>query len=171
MATGCVHFYYGNGKGKTTAAMGLALRALGRGLPVTVVQFLKDGASGECGPLEKLGARLIAGKAAPGFVFTMSDDQKAATKALHDDALAKARATVGGPGILVLDEAGDALSLGLLDESLLLELLQSRGETEIVLTGHQPVESLLQNADYITEMKAHRHPYEKGLPARTGIEY
>lgn len=165
---GYVHFYYGDGKGKTTAAMGLALRALGHALPVTVVQFLKDGGSGECAMLEKLGARVVAGKAAPGFVFSMTDVQKAATRALHDGYLEK---NLINGGLLVLDEVGDALSLGMLDQQKLLALLDHRGETEIVLTGHAPVDCLMARADYITEMKAHRHPYEKGIPAREGIEY
>lgn len=166
---GYVHFYYGDGKGKTTAAMGLALRALGHGLPVTVAQFLKDGSSGECAMLEKLGARIIAGKAAPGFVFSMTDAQKAATRALHDGYLDQDLTAMGG--LLVLDEVGDALTLGMLNQEKLLALLEHRGETEIVLTGHAPVDCLMDRADYITEMKALRHPYEKGIPAREGIEY
>lgn len=165
---GYVHFYYGDGKGKTTAAMGLALRALGHGFPVTVAQFLKDGSSGECAMLEKLGACVIAGKAAPGFVFSMTDAQKAATRALHDGYLEK---NLLNGGLLVLDEVGDALTLGMLNQEKLLALLENRGETEIVLTGHAPVDCLIARSDYITEMKALRHPYEKGIPAREGIEY
>lgn len=171
MENGCIHFYYGDGKGKTTSAMGLALRALGRGLPVTIVQFLKDGTSGECLGLQKLGARILAGKAAPGFVFSMTNAQKEATRALHDANLETARKNVGIKGMLVLDEAGDALSLGLLSEESLISLLEGRGATEIVLTGHTPVECLVSRADYLTEMKALRHPYTTGLPAREGIEY
>lgn len=166
-----IHFYYGDGKGKTTAAMGLALRALGRGMPVTVIQFLKDGASGECAGLAGLGAKVIAGKAAPGFVFSMTDSAKEATRKLHDAHLAAAEAAVNDGGLLVLDEIGDALSMGMVDGERLIKLLDQAGETEIAMTGHQPVDSLLERADYITEMKARRHPYEKGIPARRGIEY
>lgn len=166
-----IHFYYGDGKGKTTAVMGLALRALGSGMPVTVIQFLKDGASGECGSLAKLGAKIVAGKAAPGFVFSMTEAGKAATRKLHDEHLQAAQAALEEGGLLVLDEVGDALSMGMVDGDKLLALLDRKGETEIAMTGHQPLDALMDRADYITEMKARRHPYEKGVQARPGIEF
>lgn len=171
MDKGCIHFYYGNGKGKTTAAMGLALRALGHGMPVWVVQFLKDGSSGECSILERSGASVLAGKAAPGFVSSMTPVQKNATRRLHDQLLEKVSFLIGPKGLLVLDEAGDALSRGLLDEKKLRNLLDNRAGTEIVLTGHQFIPWLAEKADYITEMQARRHPHQKGLAARPGIEY
>lgn len=171
MGKGYIHFYYGNGKGKTTAAMGLALRALGHGMPVWVVQFLKDGSSGECSMLKQSGASVWAGKAAQGFVSSMTPLQKDATRKLHNRLLEEASLFIGQKGLLVLDEAGDALLLGLLDEKKLRNLLDNHTDTEIILTGHQMIPWVAEKADYITEMQAHRHPYQKGQAARPGIEY
>lgn len=151
--------------------MGLALRALGHGMPVWVVQFLKDGSSGECQILKQCGALVFAGKAASGFVSSMTPMQKNATKDLHNRLLEEVSVYTGQKGLLVLDEAGDALSLGLLDEKKLENILDSHGDMEIVLTGHQPISWVAEKADYITEMQVHRHPYQKGLSARPGIEY
>ena len=87
MERGLLHLYWGDGKGKTTAAMGLALRALGSGKRVVIVQFLKGGKSGEIPLLEQLGAKVYRGKAGQKFVFQMNDAEKAATRALQNVAL------------------------------------------------------------------------------------
>ena len=89
---GLLHLYYGDGKGKTTAAMGLALRALGSGKRVVIVQFLKGGQSGEIPLLEQLGATVYRGKAGQKFVFQMNEAEKAATRALQNQNLAAALA-------------------------------------------------------------------------------
>ena len=110
---GLVHLYYGDGKGKTTAAMGLALRALGSGKRVVIVQFLKGGKSGEIPLLEQLGARVYRGKAGQKFVFQMNDAEKAATRALQNENL---RAAMAQPAdLLLLDEAGSAWELDMVD--------------------------------------------------------
>ena len=106
---GLLHLYYGDGKGKTTAAMGLALRALGSGKKVVVLQFLKGGKSGEIPLLEQLGAKIYRGKAGQKFVFQMNDAEKAATRALQDRNLTVAMAQEAD--LLVLDEAGSAWEL------------------------------------------------------------
>ena len=106
---GLLHLYYGDGKGKTTAAMGLALRALGSGKKVVIVQFLKGGKSGEIPLLEQLGATVYRGKAGQKFVFQMNDAEKAATRALQDRNLTVAMAQKAD--LLVLDEAGSAWEL------------------------------------------------------------
>ena len=103
---GLLHLYYGDGKGKTTAAMGLALRALGSGKRVVIVQFLKGGQSGEIPLLEQLGATVYRGKAGQKFVFQMNEAEKAATRALQNKNLAAALAQPCD--MLVLDEAGSA---------------------------------------------------------------
>ena len=134
---GLLHLYYGDGKGKTTAAMGLALRALGSGKRVVIVQFLKGGQSGEIPLLEQLGATVYRGKAGQKFVFQMNEAEKAATRTLQNQNLAAALAQPCD--LLVLDEAGSAW--------------------------------VLDAADYLTEMCCRRHPYQKGIAARKGVEY
>ncbi len=167
---GLLHLYWGDGKGKTTAAMGLALRALGSGKRVVIVQFLKGGSSGEIPLLEQLGAKIYRGKAGQKFVFQMNDEEKAATRALQNENLKKALAEPAD--LLVLDEAGSAWELDMVDKELLRRVVLERpAEQECVLTAHQPPEWMAEAADYSTEMKCHRHPYQKGIKARKGIEY
>lgn len=168
--TGLVHLYYGDGKGKTTAAMGLALRALGSGKRVVVLQFLKGGQSGEIPLLEQLGAKLYRGKAGQKFVFQMNDAEKAETRALQNANLAAAMAEPAD--LLVLDEAGSAWELDMVDKALLQQaVLQRPAGQECVLTAHAAPQWMLDTADYVTEMKCLRHPYQKGIAARKGIEY
>ena len=168
--TGLVHLYYGDGKGKTTAAMGLALRALGSGKRVVVLQFLKGGQSGEIPLLEQLGAKLYRGKAGQKFVFQMNDAEKAETRALQNANLAAAMAEPAD--LLILDEAGSAWELDMADKALLQQaVLQRPAGQECVLTAHAAPQWMLDAADYVTEMKCLRHPYQKGIAARKGIEY
>ena len=167
---GLLHLYYGDGKGKTTAAMGLALRALGSGKRVVIVQFLKGGQSGEIPLLEQLGAKIYRGKAGQKFVFQMNDAEKAATRELQN---ANLRAAQQEPeDLLILDEAGSAWELDMVDKELLKAVVLERpAEQECVLTAHGAPDWMLEAADYSTEMKCHRHPYQKGIAAREGIEY
>ena len=168
--TGLLHLYYGDGKGKTTTAMGLALRALGSGKRVVVLQFLKGGQSGEIPLLEQLGAKIYRGKAGQKFVFQMNDAEKAETRALQNANLAAAMAEPAD--LLVLDEAGSAWELDMVDKALLQQaVLQRPAGQECVLTAHAAPQWMLDAADYVTEMKCLRHPYQKGIAARKGIEY
>lgn len=170
MEQGLLHLYWGDGKGKTTAAMGLALRALGSGKTVVIVQFLKGGKSGEVPLLEQLGAKIYRGKAGQKFVFRMNDAEKAATRQLQNENL---RAAMAQPAdLLILDEAGSAWELDMVDKDLLQEAVLHRpAAQECVLTAHAAPRWMLDAADYSTEMKCHRHPYQKGIAARQGIEY
>ena len=170
MEQGLLHLYWGDGKGKTTAAMGLALRALGSGKKVVIVQFLKGGKSGEIPLLEQRGATVYRGKAGQKFVFQMNDAEKAATRDLQDRNLTVAMAQEAD--LLVLDEAGSAWELDMVDKDLLRRaVLQRPAGQECVLTAHAAPQWMLDAADYSTEMKCHRHPYQKGIKARKGIEY
>ena len=167
---GLLHLYYGDGKGKTTAAMGLALRALGSGKRVVIVQFLKGGQSGEIPLLEQLGAKIYRGKAGQKFVFQMNEAEKTATRDLQNRNLAAA--TTEDADLLVLDEAGSAWELDMVDKALLQKaVLERPAEQECVLTAHAAPQWMLDAADYSTEMKCRRHPYQKGIKARKGIEY
>ena len=160
-----IHVYHGDGKGKTTAAMGLALRMLAAGRRVVVVQFLKDGESGEARLLaEHFGVPVFAGKASDKFTWSMTSEELAATCELHDGNLASALAE--------LEEALDALSKGLVDEALVDRALDmsARG-VEVALTGRAPSRKIVEKADYITEMRCEKHPYAQGICAREGVEY
>lgn len=170
-----IHVYHGDGKGKTTAAMGLALRMLAAGRRVVVVHFLKDGESGEVRLLaEHFGVLVFAGKASDKFTWSMTSEELAATRELHDGNLASALAELEGAqeGLLVLDEALDALSKGLVDEALVDRALDmsARG-VEVALTGRAPSSKIVEKADYITEMRCEKHPYAQGICAREGVEY
>ena len=161
MSNGLIHLYHGDGKGKTTAAMGLAVRALGCGRRVVIVQFLKGGATGEQEPLQTLGATFYRGKAGQKFVYQMNEEEKAATRALADPA-----------DLLILDEACAAWNLNMVDRELLQNaVLHKPAEQELAMTGRDPAPWMLDAADYITEMCCRRHPYEKGIPARKGVEF
>ena len=168
--TGLLHLYYGDGKGKTTAAMGLALRAMGSGKRVVILQFLKGGKSGEVPLLEQLGAKVYRGKAGQKFVFQMNEAEKEATRQLQNANLTAAMAAPAD--LLILDEAGSAWELDMVDKALLQKaVLERPAEQECVLTAHAAPQWMLDAADYVTEMKCCRHPYQKGIAARKGIEY
>lgn len=169
-STGLLHLYCGDGKGKTSAAMGLALRALGRGKNVTVVQFLKDGRSGELGPLQTLGAAVFSGAAGGKFSWQMTDDEKARARLVQTADLKAALELESD--LVVLDEACAAWQLDLVDRDLLQKAVLGRPEgCEMVLTGRDPAPWMRNAADYVTEMRCARHPYERGVPAREGVEY
>lgn len=164
-----LHLYWGNGKGKTTAAMGLALRALGHGRRVVIVQFLKDGTSGEIAPLRAAGAAVYA---CPNAKFTWLMDEADKAAAWEASARALGQALAEPFDLLVLDEACAALKSGILDEALLRRAVAfAKNGREVVLTGRDPAPWLQDAADYSTEMRAHRHPYADGVAAREGVEY
>ena len=170
MDKGLVHLYCGDGKGKTTAAMGLALRALGQGRRVVVVQFLKNGTSGELAPLKKLGAAVYSGRPGAKFTFQMNAEEKA--QATKENNARLAEALQQPCDLLILDEICAARNSGMLDEALAKQAVLERPQhREVVLTGRNPEAWMVEAADYITEMQPRRHPYEQGIPARKGIEF
>lgn len=165
-----VHLYWGEGKGKTTAAMGLALRALGAGQRVVIVQFLKGASSSEIPLLEQLGATIYRGKAGQKFVFQMTEAEKTQTRAMQTEHLRAALAEQAD--LLILDEACAAWQLEMVDHALLQQaVLQRPADQELVLTGRSPAQWMRAAADYETEMRCHRHPYETGVTARKGVEF
>jgi len=173
---GQTHIYFGDGKGKTTAALGLALRAAGCDKNVVIVHFLKDWNCGELSSLERLSkVTVFRGKSSGGtFIRDMSEEEIAATKAIHDQNLKKAIELQenGLCDLLVLDEAIDAYQLGVLDTELFEGLLYNKpAPLELVITGHSPKAELLEAADYVTEMVKRKHPYDLGVPARRGVEF
>lgn len=169
-----IHIYCGDGKGKTTAAMGLALRAAGRGKAVTIAQFLKGSDSGERYALEaQPHITLLPVPETVKFSFQMNERERQEAGQRFSDLCrqCQARIAAGKTQMVILDEACAAVNTGLLPLEQLLALLDDQSEEiEIILTGRDPHPALLERADYITEMKKIRHPYEKGVRAREGIE-
>lgn len=171
--TGLVHLYWGEGKGKTTAAMGLALRCAGSGRKVLLLQFLKDGKSSEFASLAHVpNIEVIPQTRTFGFSWTLTPEEKSEAAAYYSGLLEEAFRRAGDFDLLILDEALGACAAGMLDEARLLALLDGRPEhLEAVLTGRDPSQALLDRADYVTEMKMVKHPFKRGVAAREGIEY
>lgn len=169
---GLVQIYTGNGKGKTTAAFGLAMRAAGRGLGVLIVQFLKpsDG-YGEQVACNRMGNITLVPMGLDHFVSKKPSDAdiEAAHKALRrsEELICSGRYDVA-----VLDESINAVRLGLITSQELIESLERRPDhVEIVLTGRGMTPDLEEYADLVTEMRLVKHPFDKGIGARKGIEY
>lgn len=163
------HLYWGGGKGKTTAAMGLALRALAAEQRVAVVQFLKNGDSGEITMLKRLGAAVYSGKGVTKFVSQMTDAERAAATQIQNENLRRGLAE--GADMLILDEICAAWNYGMADKSLLRAAVENAPEgQEVVMTGREPADWMRAAADYDTEMRCHRHPFERGVTARKGVE-
>ena len=170
MDKGLVHLYWGEGKGKTTAAFGLALRMLGSGGTVTVVQFLEDGQSSELDPLRRLGAKGYSGQPGTKFFSQMTPEERQEARARHNELL---NLVLESPcDLLVLDEACAACRLDMVAEDLLRRAVLERPEgREVVLTGRDPAPWMREAADYSTEMCCRKHPYQQGITARKGVEY
>ncbi|MGN1073877.1 MAG: cob(I)yrinic acid a,c-diamide adenosyltransferase [Eubacteriales bacterium] len=168
-----IHLYCGMGKGKTTAACGLCVRAAGSGMRVLFAQFFKDGTSSEIRALSGLGGVEIALPSAYyGRYKTMSDEQRAQIQDSYNALLREIIRRSGGFDMIVLDEAVSAYGYRMIDGGTLREFLQSEGKRrEIVLTGREPAPELIGLCDYITEMRKVRHPFDRGIAARKGIEY
>lgn len=168
-----VHLYCGEGKGKTTAAMGLALRMAGRGKRVVVAQFLKGEDSGERRALALLPqVTLLPLPERVKFSFQLTPEEREAERARYLALAERARTLGARPdcGLLVLDEACAAVNTGLLPLEEVLSCLD-RAAGEVVLTGRDPHPALVGRADYITEMGKLRHPFDLGTAARPGVEY
>ena len=166
-----VHIYYGDGKGKTTAAVGLAVRSAGRGQKILFVQFLKTENSGERNILSRLPeVTLTPCPDKLPFTFEMSEAEHAQTARMTRELFQSV--LTDKYDLIVLDEIFSAINENMLLESEVISFISNAPETiEIVLTGHNPSENLLARADYISEIKNIRHPFDKGLAARAGIEF
>lgn len=173
---GIVIVYTGNGKGKTTASLGVALRAIGQGLRVCMVQFIKgEWHYGELNSIKKLEPDfelIVAGK---GFIGIIDDDHafeehvSAAKTALE---IVEQKMSLDVFDIIILDEINYAVHLGLLQLGDVLTLVKNRPkQLSLILTGNYACEELISLADLVTEMKAIKHPYKKGIKAKLGIDY
>ena len=172
--TGLIQIYTGAGKGKSTASFGLALRAAGNGLKVAIIQFMKKGEwYGEINAFAKLPEIELASFGCDGF---LRKGEPVAAEHLE-----QARAALdyayrllneNDTDILILDELNNAIFFGLINKAQVQELLKLKPpHTELVITGRNAPDYLLQAADLVTEMREIKHPYQRGLLARRGIEF
>lgn len=170
---GLIQVYTGKGKGKTCAALGLAMRAAGHGLNVHIVQFMKGWPHyGELRSVERLPNITIRQFGRPGFVDRENPDPEDVR--LAQEALEHGRRAMlsGDYDIVVLDEVNVALEFGLVQLSDVLSLMEEKPEkVELVLTGRGAHPEVIKRADLVTEMLDIKHPYYEGVKARRGIEY
>ncbi|HEY7696355.1 MAG TPA: cob(I)yrinic acid a,c-diamide adenosyltransferase [Nitrososphaeraceae archaeon] len=173
---GMVIVYTGNGKGKTTAALGVALRAIGHGLKVCMVQFIKgEWHYGELNSLKKLEPDfelIVAGK---GFIGIIDDDHafgehvKAARTALN---IVEQKISRGLFDVIILDEINYAVNLGVLKLEDVMNIIHKRPKkVSLILTGNHACEEIISLADLVTEMREIKHPYKKGIRAKKGIDF
>lgn len=169
-----IQLYTGDGKGKTTAAVGQAMRAAGNGWKVCFAQFMKGNETGELHSMERLENVFICRSPKNfGFYHTLSENEKQELAQIHNDILNNILEEVksGTCEMVILDEVTYPVNWGLIDLSKLKSLLSYGDKIEIIMTGRTPAVFLTECADYITEMKCIRHPYQKGIGARCGIEF
>ncbi|MCX7975085.1 MAG: cob(I)yrinic acid a,c-diamide adenosyltransferase [Candidatus Aminicenantes bacterium] len=170
---GYVQVYTGNGKGKTTAALGLALRAAGYGLKTYIGQFLKGQPYGELEAVKKLGGKIIIEQfGRKGFIHvTENPDEEDIQRARFGLNRSLKIMLSGKFQIVVLDEINVALYFGLVTEKEVLDFIDKKPESvELILTGRYAPASIIRRADLVTEMKEKKHYYQKGVRARKGIE-
>lgn len=176
MERGYVQIYTGDGKGKTTAALGLGMRAAGNKLKVYMVQFLKTAPTGE---LESINAlepyfKLFRFESTKNFFWQLSDEEKKLLKEEVRNAHEFILKTIENQAcdILILDEVLGALTNKLIEEKDIIEIIDKKPKTmELILTGRNAPEALIEKADLVTEMKDIKHYMNKGVSARKGIEY
>ena len=170
---GLVQIYTGDGKGKTSAAFGLALRAIGRGLKVYVIQFIKGGFDyGELYVVDKLPNLTLKAFGRGNFITEKPPGKR--DFQLAEEALTLAEGIIKGGeyDIVILDEINVALSLKLVKIERVLELIKNKPRhVELVLTGRCAPDEIIEAADLVTEMREIKHPFNKGCQARKGIEY
>ena len=174
--TGLVIVYTGKGKGKTTAALGIVLRAVGHGYKVGMIQFIKgEWYYGELTSSRRLEPEFELIAAGRGFVGIIDDDhpiedhQKAAKDAIE---LAKQKIASGHYDVMILDEINYAAKLNLISQQDILDVIASRPKkTSLVLTGNYVPEAIMAAADLVTEMREIKHPFQRGVKAKKGIDF
>ncbi|MBI5101070.1 MAG: cob(I)yrinic acid a,c-diamide adenosyltransferase [Nitrospirae bacterium] len=172
MRRGYIQVYTGTGKGKTTAALGLAMRAAGAGMKVLIIQFIKKRRCSEHKALERFEDLITIKQYGEGFILKRkpsSSDIEAAKAGLEE---AKQAIQSRLFGMVILDEANIAVNRGLISPDELVGLMEMKpGTMELVITGRYADEKIIEKADLVTEMREIKHYKEKGIKARRGIEY
>lgn len=175
MNQGLIHIYCGDGKGKTSAAVGLAVRAAGCGKKILFARFLKNEGSGELKTLDAISEiTVIHMDRSYGFFSTLSEDEKKEVRQMYGGLWRSIlEMTAGGVyDILVMDEFMAAYGYGMIPQEEALTFLREKPESlEVVMTGRDPDEKLVELADYVSEIRKVKHPFDRGILARKGIEY
>ena len=175
MEKGLIHIYCGDGKGKTSAATGLAVRAAGCGKQVLFARFLKNEESGELEILDRIPEiHVIHLERSFGFYRTLTEEEQAEVRqmyeALWQDIVRRAETDMYD--VLVMDEFMAAYNYGLIGHDAAFAFLREKPERlEVVLTGRDPDGDLVELADYVSEIRKVKHPFDRGIRARRGIEY
>lgn len=170
-AKGLIHVYTGDGKGKTTASVGLAVRACGAGRRVAFVQFMKGTESSEIKPLRALGINVVKAGTVTKFVPYMTDEERAQCAQEQQAGFAAAEALAHDIDVLVLDEIISAVTTGMVPQDRVLHFLLTKpARLEVVLTGRDVPDAIKELADYFSDIRAVKHPFDKGVRARRGIE-
>ena len=176
MLKGLVQIYTGNGKGKTTAALGQGFRSAGRGLKVYMIQFLKSADSGELHSAEKLedAFKIFRFESKRDFFWKLNDEQKNELKKEIGQAFDFAKAVMERKecDVLILDEIMGTVNNKLIEEQELCNFIKNKHPSiELIMTGRNAPESVIALADYVSEINAMKHPMEQGIAAREGIEF
>lgn len=171
--SGKIHIYCGDGKGKTTASVGLTIRMTGAGGRTLFAQFMKNGRSSELSVLRSLErVTVVTCNTVTGFYKNMTPEQRRRQAGIILQCWNRYWRAAGTVDLLVLDEILSACNHGIVEEAVLRRFLEQRpAGLEVVLTGRDPSPALCAMADYITEMKKQKHPYDTGVLARRGIEF
>lgn len=172
--TGLVHIYYGDGKGKTTTGLGLSIRAAGCGYRVLLYQFMKDNGTSERKILEGIAnITIVDGLEREKFSVGMTEKEKKDRRVFYEEQFFKITrmARESNYDVLFMDEIIYTIGAGLLDENVVLNYLKKKPQDlEVIMTGNTPGQELIELADYVSEIKKIKHPYDKGKKARLGIE-
>ncbi|OON92712.1 MAG: cob(I)yrinic acid a,c-diamide adenosyltransferase [Epulopiscium sp. Nele67-Bin001] len=176
MSKRLIHVYCGNGKGKSTAAIGLGIRAIGSGLNVIMIQFLKNDSTGEVKMLNTLEPKfkVFHFEKPRGFVWTLDDEEKVELKKEIQTAMkfAKKVMDTGECDVLILDEILGVLENGFIDIEEMVEFLKNKNDNvEVVLTGRNVPDIIKDIAHYVSKIDEIKHPMNEGIEARRGIEF
>lgn len=176
MEIGLIHVYYGDGKGKTSSAIGQGIRAIGQGLKVIMIQFLKGYSSGEMKSLSRLEPdfKVFNFEKERGFYINLNDKQKEELKMEIANAIKFGKKIFDTQecDILILDEILGVIENKIIEKEEFIKFIESKPDNmELIITGRKLPDYLKEYADYISEIVEIKHPYHKGIEAREGIEY
>ncbi len=168
---GLVHVYTGEGRGKTSAGMGLILRALGRGLKVKIIQLFKRD-TGEQFFFENSGVKYLQFKPEHPFFKNYNAEELESLKKEFMEFWNSAISDLEEYDVLLVDEIGPGIKWGIISEQIVLDFINNKPvNMELILTGRDIPNSLIERADYVSELRKIKHPFDKGILAREGIEY